>query len=118
MINTFVIAGTLRKVTVVTPKDKSKLPSAILMVQYGVQRELTGNSVEFANVSNIRVPSYKYAKVADKLIEQSEVSMVGHLQGVIKEIAGEQFLTTELVMDTLTIEKPAPKATVAAATAE
>ena len=46
MINQFFIAGEIKKITISEPKDPKKFASAVLLVQYGVQRETTGGAVE------------------------------------------------------------------------
>ena len=38
-----------------------------MLVRYGVQREASGGPVEFVNAVMIRVPSYKYPTLRDKL---------------------------------------------------
>lgn len=104
MINTFFIVGDVKKISVTKPNDPKKNASAVMMVQYGVKRESTGSSVDFVNAVLIRVPSYKYPKLKDKLVEGSKVQITGHLQGVLK--SGEiqsSFLATELVADRIDI---------------
>lgn len=99
MINTFILVGEIKKINVSQPKDPKKNASAVMMVQYGVKRESTGNSVDFVNAVLIRVPSYKYPRYADMLKEGARVEITGKLQGVLKPSLADNFLATELVAD-------------------
>lgn len=104
MIHNFFLSGVLKKITVSTPRDPSKSPSAVLLVQYGDTRESTGRQVEFINAVLIRVPSYQYPRVADKLREGTTVTVHGHLQGVYKAVMDEGHFTAELVADRIYFE--------------
>lgn len=104
MIHNFFLVGTLKKIQVSTPKDPKRQASAVLLVQYGATREATGGSVEFVNAVMVRVPSYKYPQVADKLREGASIQLHGHLQGVFKSMMEEGHFTTELVADRIFLE--------------
>lgn len=114
MINTFILAGVIKKVSISKPKDPKKGASAVIMVQYGVRRESTGNAVDFVNAVLIRVPSYRYPKCADILKEDARVEITGKLQGVLKASLENNLLTTELVADRIDlvgqVEEDAPEA--------
>lgn len=100
-VNTFVLAGVLKRVT-----PKSDKSSALILVQYGPSRERTGNHIDFLNAVLMRVPPYRYAKVKDSLVAGAKVSIVGHLQGVVKYLEGDHsgYVTSELVADRIEIE--------------
>jgi hypothetical protein len=104
MINTFFLAGEIKKVTVSEPKDPKKAPTALLLVQYGPVRESTGGPVEFVNAVPVRVPGYKYPSVKDKLKAGKRVQITGHLQGVFRTLIDEGSFTTELVADRVYVE--------------
>lgn len=101
MINNFFHHGIIKKIQVSTPKDPKKNASAVILVQHGTAREMTGNAVEFVNAVQIRIPSYKYPKVADKLKVGLPVTIHGHHQGILKTAGTESFFTVELVADRL-----------------
>lgn len=104
MIHAFFLVGEIKKIQVSEPKDPKKNASAILLVQYGVTRESTGGSVEFVNAVMIRVPSYKYPQIKDKLKVGKQVQINGHLQGVFKTLMDDGYFTTELVADRVFVE--------------
>lgn len=110
MIHAFFLVGEIKKVQVSTPKESKdpsapkKNPSAVLLVQYGVTREATGNPVEFVNAVMVRVPSYLYPKISDKLKEGHKVQINGHLQGVFKTVMDDGYFTAELVADRVDVE--------------
>lgn len=104
MINQFFIAGEIKKITISEPKDPKKFASAVLLVQYGVQRETTGGAVEFVNAVMVRVPSFKFPKLRDKLTVGQRVQITGKLQGVYKAMMNEGYFSTELVADRVDIE--------------
>jgi len=110
LIHAIFLVGEIKKIQVSTPKESKdpsapkKNPSAVLLVQYGVTREATGNPVEFVNAVMVRVPSYLYPKVADKLKEGSTVQINGHLQGVFKTVMDDGYFTAELVADRVEVE--------------
>lgn len=106
MINSFFISGEVKRIDVSEARD-NKPASAVLLVQYGVTRESTGGKVEFVNAVQIRVPSYKYPKIADKLKEGQQLQITGKLQGVYKNMVGGGYFTTELVADKIDIIKSA-----------
>lgn len=104
MIHAFFLVGEIKKIQVAEPKDPKKNASAVLLVQYGVTRESTGGQVEFVNAVMIRVPSYKYPQIKDKLKVGKKVQINGHLQGVFKSMMDEGYFTTELVADRVFVE--------------
>lgn len=99
MIHAFFIVGQIKKIQVSEPKDPKKNASAILLVQYGATRETTGGPVEFVNACMVRVPSYKFPTLRDKLKVGSQVQINGHLQGVYKTMMDDGYFATELVAD-------------------
>lgn len=104
MIHTFFVVGEIKKININEPKDPKRNASAVLLVQYGAQRETTGGPVEFVNAVMIRVPSYKFPAVRDKLKVGQKVEIIGHLQGVFKTVMNDGFFTTELVADRIDVE--------------
>lgn len=122
MIHNLFLVGTIKKIQVSTPKDPKRPASAVVLVQYGPSRETTGGQVEFVNAVMVRIPSYKYPKVADSLKVDVQVIIHGHLQGVYKQMMDEGYFTTELVADRIEVndvpvstEAPAPAADTSAA---
>ena len=104
MINTFFIAGDIKKINISEPKDPSKSASAVILVQYGPQRESSGGAVEFVNAVMIRIPSYKFPALRGKIKVGQKVTVHGHLQGVFKNVMDEGYFTTELVADRVTVD--------------
>lgn len=105
MSNVLVMTGELKKLTINEPRNANKNASAVMLIQYGKSRETTNNAVEFVNAALIRVPSYKFPALRDKLKEGQKVSVVGHIQGVWKNSMDHSgFLTAELVADRIEIE--------------
>lgn len=104
MIHAFFLVGEIKKISVSEPKDPKKNASAVLLVQYGKQRETTGNAVEFVNAVMVRVPSYKFPQIKDKLKVGAQVQINGHLQGVFKTIVDDGYFTTELVADRVYVD--------------
>ncbi len=104
MIHAFFLVGEIKKISVSEPKDPKKNASAVLLVQYGKQRETTGNAVEFVNAVMVRVPSYKFPQIKDKLKVGAQVQINGHLQGVYKTIVDDGYFTTELVADRVYVD--------------
>lgn len=104
MIHAFFLVGEIKKIQVSEPKDPKKNASAVLLVQYGVTRESTGGPVEFVNAVMVRVPSYKYPQIKDKLKVGKQVQINGHLQGVFKTMMDDGFFTSELVADRVFVE--------------
>lgn len=102
MINTFVMAGEVKRIDV-NNKPTKKGPAAMILVQYGPSRQRTDQTVQFLNVALVRVPPYVYEKCKDALKEGSLVDIVGHVQGVLKHIVAEGFVTNELVADRLQV---------------
>jgi len=108
MINTFFLVGEIKKLTVSEPKDPKKNASAVLLIQYGVQREATGGNVEFVNATMVRIPSYKFPALRSKLRQGQTVQITGHLQGVYKMLGDQGFFTVELVADRIDIQADIP----------
>ena len=105
MINTFFLVGDIKKLTISEPKSANKQASAVLLIQYGVQREATGGNVEFVNATMVRVPSYKFPALRNKLKVGQAVAITGHLQGVYKTLGDQGFFTVELVADRVDIHQ-------------
>jgi hypothetical protein len=105
MIHAFFLVGEIKKISVSEPKDPKKNASAVLLVQYGKPRENTGNAVEFVNAVMVRVPSYKFPQIRDKLKVGAQVQINGHLQGVFKTIVDDGYFTTELVADRVYVDE-------------
>lgn len=102
MINTFVMSGEVQRIEV-NSKPAKKGPAAMILVQYGPSRQRTDQTVQFLNVALVRVPPYVYEKCKDSLKKGSLVDIVGHVQGVLKHIVSEGFVTNELVADRLQV---------------
>lgn len=105
-MNTFLLSGEVKKITISEPKDPKRNASAVLLVQYGIQREATGGSVEFVNATLVRVPSYKFPALRSRLRQGQVIEVRGHIQGVYKNMIDQGFFTVELVADQ--IDLPAP----------
>ncbi len=104
MIHAFFLVGEIKKIQVSEPKDPKRGASAVLLVQYGATREQTGGAVEFVNAVMVRVPSYKFPTLRDKLQVGKQVQVNGHLQGVFKTVMDDGYFTTELVADRVFVE--------------
>ena len=123
-VNTFVLSGEVKRIDV-NKKTTPNGPAAVLMVQYGPSRAKTDKSVQFLNLALVRVPPYVYAKHEGKIKKGCLVDLVGHVQGVLKQVMNDAFVSNELVNDRLQIvefgeEDPvqAPQEAAAAATPE
>ncbi|MHB1666135.1 hypothetical protein [Thiomonas sp.] len=107
-MNHFYMAGRIQQVRVHGGKrsvaEGGKPPSAIILLQYGVAREGGNGPVEFLNAALIRIPAFRYDKIADKLVEGALVSVAGHIQGIMKQAMGEGYITSELVADNVRFE--------------
>ena len=99
MIHTCYLAGEIKKINIHKPKDPKKTASAVLLVQYAVQRESSGIAAEFVNAGLIRVPSYKFPQLRANLAVGKNVEITGHLQGVFKSVMEDGYFTTQLVAD-------------------
>lgn len=110
MINQFFLVGDIKKINVSTPKDPAKPESAVMLVQYGAQREQSNGTVEFVNAVMIRVPSFKFPALKAKLKVGRKVQVTGHLQGVLKAAMDEGYFTTELVADRVFVDGDESKA--------
>lgn len=113
MIHAFFLVGEIKKIQVSEPKDPKKNASAVILLQYGATRESTGGPVEFVNAVMIRIPSYKFPQLRDKLKVGKQVQINGHLQGVFKSAMDEGYFTTELVADRVFVEDDHPVETAA-----
>src|SRR5690606_8519138 len=82
-----------------TPKDPKKGASAIVLVQWGPLREQSGGAVDFINAGLVRIPNYRFPKLQDKLKVGQTVKINGHIQGVVKTLADDSYITNELVAD-------------------
>lgn len=102
MINTFVLSGEVKRLDVNT-KPTKKGPAAVILVQYGPSRERTNQPVQFLNVALVRVPPYVYEKCRGTLKVGAIVDITGHIQGVLKQIVSEGFVTNEMVADRLQV---------------
>lgn len=103
MINTFVMSGVVNRVDV-NAKPTKKGPAAIIVVQYGPNRQRTADQpVQFMNIALIRVPPFVYEKCQSALKKGALVDITGHVQGVLKHIVAEGYVTNELVADRLQV---------------
>ena len=107
MINSFFLVGEVKKLTISEPKDPKKNASAVMLIQYGTQREATGGPVEFVNATLVRVPSYKFPALRNRLRVGQTVQITGHLQGVYKTLGDQGFFTVELVADRIDVTQDA-----------
>lgn len=101
-INTFVLSGEVKRLDV-NSKPTKKGPAAVIVLQYGPSRQRTEQSVQFLNVALIRIPPYVYEKCKDDLKVGRLVDITGHVQGVLKQVISEGFITNELVADRLQV---------------
>lgn len=99
-VNTFVMSGEVKRLEV-NNKPTKKGQAAIIVLQYGPNRQRTDQAVQFLNVSLIRIPPYVYEKCKDKLKVGSMIDVTGHLQGVLKHVINEGYVTNEMVADRL-----------------
>jgi hypothetical protein len=86
--------------------DPDKQPSVIIVVQYGPSREPGNGAVEFVNAALIRVPGFRYAKIADRLTVGDIIAVNGHIQGINKKSYGNEgggIFTNELVADNIRV---------------
>ena len=111
-MNAFFLSGEVKKITISEPKDPKRNASAVLLVQYGTQREATGGAVEFVNATLVRVPSYKFPALRSRLRQGAVIEVTGHIQGVYKNLIDQGFFTVELVADRIDVPVPltAPEA--------
>lgn len=122
-INTFVLSGEIKRIDV-NNKPTRKGPAAVILLQYGPTRQRTDAAVQFMNVALVRVPPYVYEKVKDTMKEGELVDVTGHVQGVLKHVVAEGYVTNELVADRLQVvsaevaEAAAPDAAPAGADAD
>jgi hypothetical protein len=105
VIHAIFLVGEIKKIQVSEPKDPRKTASAVVLIQYGPTRESTGGPVEFVNAVMVRIPSYKFPQLRDKLHVGSKVQINGHLQGVFKSMMEDGFFTAELVADRVFVEE-------------
>jgi len=102
MMNCFQIVGEVKRLDV-NSKPTKKGPAAVIVVQYGQDRQRTGQAVQFLNVALLRVPPFVYEKNKDRLKVGSLVDVVGHTQGVLKQVISENYIVNELVVDRLDV---------------
>ena len=101
-VNTFVMSGEVKRVDV-NKKTTPQGPAAVMMVQYGPSRAKTERSVQFLNLALVRIPPYVYSKHEGKVKQGCLVDLVGHVQGVLKTVMNDAFVSNELVIDRLQI---------------
>jgi hypothetical protein len=97
MINTLVMVGVIERVHV--SESKKGNASGSILLRYGDDRNYSGGAVEFINGVLIRIPPYRLNAIRDRLKEGSFVHVVGHVQGVLKQQAGQGIIDVELVAD-------------------
>lgn len=107
-VHDLTIVGEVRNIAVSTPRDPKKGASAQVLVQWGAERQTSGGAVDFINAGIVRIPSYRWPKLADRMKVGQMVKISGHLQGVVKNVQTigrdvQQVITTELVADTVRI---------------
>lgn len=102
MINTFVMSGEVKRLSV-NDKPAKKGPAAVCTLQYGPSRQRTDQAVQFLNIALIRVPPYVYERCKDSLKVGALVDVTGHVQGVLKQLIQEGYVTNELVADRLQV---------------
>lgn len=95
-MNNYAVDGIVKHIHT-SGKEKQ---SAILLIQYGPQRKRDENKpVEFVNALAVRVPAYLWEKVKEISKVDSYVEIKGRLQGVMKGLMTEGYITTELVAE-------------------
>lgn len=110
--NLFAMSGVIAKVNLLNKGDRT---SAVIILKYGNEREHSAGN-PFVNAVPIRVPHFKYEKVAHLLVEGARVEITGKMQGVFKDAmgTGNGFFNTELVADRVStdelVDAPAPAA--------
>ena len=104
MINKFFLVGDIKRISISEGKSAGKQASAIILLQYGNPREESGGAVEFVNAAMIRIPSYRFPALRDKLREGQKVVVEGHIQGVFKKMLETGHFAVELVADRVTVE--------------
>lgn len=99
-VNVFVMSGVIAKLNVLNKNDRK---SAVIVLKYGSEREHSAGN-PFVNAVPIRIPHFKYEKVAHMLAEGARIEITGHMQGVFKDAmgTGNGFFNTELVADRVT----------------
>ena len=101
-VNTFVLSGEVKRVDV-NKKTTPQGPAAVMMVQYGPSRAKTDRSIQFLNLALVRIPPYVYSKHEGKVKAGCLVDLVGHVQGVLKTVMNDAFVSNELVIDRLQV---------------
>lgn len=108
MIDTFVMMGFIQNLIENTPRAvknpqstdaKKGVPTAIIHLMFGDQREATGRSTEFVSAVPIRVPHFRYEKLRGKLRKGQLVQVTGHHQGVLRMEFDKHSFNVELVAD-------------------
>jgi acetaldehyde dehydrogenase (acetylating) len=111
MFNKFFIVGEIKQVQVSKqPADPNKSPSALVLIQYGQNRESTGGMVEFVNAVQVRVPGYRYATSKDFLVVGKRIQVEGRLQGVFRSVMDSGHFVTELVAESVRLTSEQPSA--------
>lgn len=100
-INKFYMTGVISEVTHIPSKDESRPGSAVLLLKYG--SKAPSQHSEFVDACMVRIPSYKYDSVKEKLVEGAFMEVDGHLQGVVKVIQNDPLWMIELVSDKVEI---------------
>lgn len=118
MIHDLFIVGDIRTIQISTPKDPKKGESALMLIQWGPQRDRGESNTNFINAGYVRIPNYRFPKIKDKLRVGQQVKINGHVQGIVKTVDGEQFMSNELVADRVfVLKEPVDPEAVAAAPA-
>lgn len=104
MFNKFFIVGEIKQVQVSKqPADPNKSPSALVLIQYGQNRESTGGMVEFVNAVQVRIPGYRYATSKEFLVPGKRIQVEGRLQGVFRSVMDSGHFVTELVAESVRV---------------
>ena len=104
MIHNFFLVGDIKEISVFESKDPTKEPSALVLLQYGKDRQATGNQIEFVNATMVRIPNFLYAKLKDRLHVGAGIQVNGHIQGVFRPAMERDFFNVELVADRVSWE--------------
>jgi hypothetical protein len=102
-MNHFFLVGRIDRITVNKKRADGKGGSAMILLQYGPERETSNAAVEFVNAVVIRIPAFRFEALGDRLQEGAVVSVTGHIQGILKGGAGETYMTQELVADNIRV---------------
>ncbi|OCX68696.1 hypothetical protein A6M27_17020 [Acidithiobacillus thiooxidans] len=100
-MNHFFIVGRVDRITQNKKREGGKGGSAMILLKYGPEREVSNGPVEFVNAVVIRVPAFRFEAIGSRLEEGAVVSVTGHVQGIVKGGMGETYMTQELVADNI-----------------